>query len=787
MAISSTRLTGPVYLPNGKLPPKSKIIFELTSWDREESEAVFVSGPFITELDSVGDFSIDLFTNTNGENNTSYRVSVLYESIYGEMKQEYLGFFSLSGDGPFEFSELEILSEYQTNTFDVLAECAAYAVAAVNSADQAASIALSLEEARNETSKPADTFADLDAFTTTDVPVGTTAYVKATGVTYSSVSSGEDFTTTGGVKLLVLGKVSPEAFGEIGTGADDDVALARFFDAFAAGRECYARGEYRVGSRINLVATGDMSLDAKGAKFTCVSATHLTDMLYIESDNHTVKPSDFGWWNCASLAVKGVNIRNTTTVIPATGKPDITVTGRFENARLHMSGFGTACGLWVQGSWGRVLAHDISIRNITRAAGAGVVGSIGCQAFVYTHVASTGAQADAVTVLRPNIDTVTTEDLTTDAAAEDCDGIVIFNPNATPGSTQVIDGKFRNCQGRDTKCFAPEAQIVRPDSYRDIAGKYTGSVHHALQAGDGTVTDATFTFGGAAHGRSTQLVSFYTSTARADGYGVKKVSGVSVFDQSTGSETILAVVDVSVANSLSTDYGDHIAQVDGVVINGKAVEHIARCSNFGGTTGSGRLSVRDFWGEIATSVALCDSTMGDLRGDLQNITQTGVEVPVLSRVGGAALGNLWGRWTGDASVVGVARNFGLSSGTPGWSYRHMAISASTPAFTSGMIPLYHNDLMPDGEHLTFDIGNPQGGCQLVFRYLGVQGHLVTNAADNAFTAVVPVLTGFYEVDSTGAEPTTASRFRIWKTNGGTTLNFKNASGAPRAFAVHAIV
>ena len=126
MAVTKTTVTGPVYLPNCKKPEESRIVFELTSWDREENEAVFVTGPYVGNLDESGEFEVELFTTTSGENNAIYRISVIYLNYDGTMRREYLGSAALAGPGPFKLCDLAIVDELDTvGSFDLLADVTA--------------------------------------------------------------------------------------------------------------------------------------------------------------------------------------------------------------------------------------------------------------------------------------------------------------------------------------------------------------------------------------------------------------------------------------------------------------------------------------------------------------------------------------------------------------------------------------------------------------------------------------------------------------------------------------
>ena len=192
MTISKTTITGPIYLPNCEKPSESRIVFELSSWDRQDNEAVFVSGPYIANLDEDGNFSVDLFSSTEGENGVVYRASVIYLDITGQFKREYLGSFALSGPGPYNLSTIDMVDEFShTNSFDVLAQVAAYAESAKLSQDLVRDAEGYAKRAENA----------LDAVTALGIADG--PYPDAaTGI--SQTSQGDYFVIPGGESLVEL-------------------------------------------------------------------------------------------------------------------------------------------------------------------------------------------------------------------------------------------------------------------------------------------------------------------------------------------------------------------------------------------------------------------------------------------------------------------------------------------------------------------------------------------------------------------------------------------------------
>lgn len=122
MPMTQTTVTGPVYLPDGTAPQNAKITFELTSWDREPNEATFVTGPYVADVDINGNFTVNLFSNTNGTNNAIYRVTIVYQDIYNHYHKNCLGNVSLTGAGPFQLSTLNFVDPSVAGSFDLYAD-----------------------------------------------------------------------------------------------------------------------------------------------------------------------------------------------------------------------------------------------------------------------------------------------------------------------------------------------------------------------------------------------------------------------------------------------------------------------------------------------------------------------------------------------------------------------------------------------------------------------------------------------------------------------------------------
>lgn len=213
MAMTSTTLTGPIYMPDGATPIGGRVSFELTSWDKEVGEAVFVSGPYIADIESDGSISVSLFTTTEGTNSAVYRMSVQYTDADGVFHNQYFGYFALSGPGPYSLSTLTIYSEFTTSTFDVLATvesattttgtnasaAAASATTATTKASEAASSASTASTKAGEASSSATTASTKASEASTSKDTATTKASEASTSAGGAAASASTATSQAGI------------------------------------------------------------------------------------------------------------------------------------------------------------------------------------------------------------------------------------------------------------------------------------------------------------------------------------------------------------------------------------------------------------------------------------------------------------------------------------------------------------------------------------------------------------------------------------------------------------
>jgi len=121
--MTTATITGPIYSVSQVYDfVTMRIVFELSHWDQEEDVGLFATGPKIVPVDQNGDFSVDLFVNTQGTQQTHYQCFLVYRRTDGaEWIREPIGIFTLTSPGTFRLSNLGItpIENKVTSTLDV--------------------------------------------------------------------------------------------------------------------------------------------------------------------------------------------------------------------------------------------------------------------------------------------------------------------------------------------------------------------------------------------------------------------------------------------------------------------------------------------------------------------------------------------------------------------------------------------------------------------------------------------------------------------------------------------
>lgn len=522
MPVSLTTLTGPIYLPNGATPIGGRVSFELSSWDREEGEALVVSGPTYSNIDENGQFSVELFTTTEGVNTVNYRMYVLWEdstlsqSYVNEVyvsspaphyTKKYIGSFALSGLGPFSVSDLNIMSELELNSFDVLLECQAYALAAKVSVEGAstalnvlvvdANNAADLSQAWAESptspdggpsSKSSKTWAGEASTSAASALVSKTAveavagldraamvthiaggFVPTNGVTYH-LDGVEYLGETGATAILDLSGLipvtpaTPQHFGAVGDGVADDGAAIAAMLAYT-GIADWGDKTYRTTSALAVTGT-NILWKSSGAIIRYDGAAGIKHVVNVNLSGSSA-------FSCAGALTIDANLKSYTALwVEQTGAFSATVDLE-KMACINTRRSGTAHdgggGFRIVGKFSTVTLTDPKVRECKLAAGAGIVGVDGvCGINIRAATHDDGRNPAAIRIINPDIRGVYSEDA---AVIADQDGIIVwtnrdYTPDPVETTANISGGYFENCWGRAVKvqterAFVADTSIVR--------------------------------------------------------------------------------------------------------------------------------------------------------------------------------------------------------------------------------------------------------------------------------------------------------------------------------------
>ncbi|MBT9387013.1 glycoside hydrolase family 55 protein [Pseudooceanicola sp. CBS1P-1] len=285
MAVSQTRITGPVVLPDGSAATTGQVVFTLRAWDKQ-GDALVMHGPVMAPITD-GAIDVTLFRTGAGEAGTPYDVSYVWWDDLGELRGLSVGPIALSGAGPFSLAELLATSYVPSTQPDALAQALAAAVAAASEAATAGSAreaaALAAAQAALYEGVWLDDVAAIEADTTLTYAAGSAQVAVGNflrtrdeqfGFLVAEVEAEDaDMQTAGQVKAYARARDRSDfnvfQFGVKGDGVTDDAAaLNRAIARTQAlgGRLIVPPGLYRYGSELQI--SDVMQLQGAGLRRT---------------------------------------------------------------------------------------------------------------------------------------------------------------------------------------------------------------------------------------------------------------------------------------------------------------------------------------------------------------------------------------------------------------------------------------------------------------------------------------------------------------------------------------
>jgi hypothetical protein len=294
------------------------------------------------------------------------------------------------------------------------------------------------------------------------------------------------FTGSGTVLFTNKGTVYPEWFGSDGI----DSGLESLADG---GTISFTGGLYET-LGVSVTLAGDITFEAVAPTIIkCSSSTEINYLCLIYPNKFDVRMKGDITFDGNNKARKGLTIYHDTASMDDASNVILDNIKGINAYSTDTVGESGSYGIQITGGYDNVTLTNCGAKDISRVAG--VAGGSGGISIWYL---STTAYPKNVTVINPNIDTVTSLEADGDPTNVDCDGLMVAAPGANSFSginpdvnLHVIGGVYRNCRGRSIKSQMVNNLIEGPIFIRDASA--TKSIANGqevdFQYGSGTLKD----------------------------------------------------------------------------------------------------------------------------------------------------------------------------------------------------------------------------------------------------------------------------------------------------------
>ena len=463
----------------------------------------------------------------------------------------------------------------------------------------------------------------------------------------------------------------------------------------------------------------------------------------------------------AALTYRGVQFWNKSALGFPTGYADFFASD-LEVRSIRRAGltFTGGDGIVIRGGFQRVQFDRPVVKNVTLAAGAGVLGIVGVTG-ITVFGDSTGFPIQVI-VNDPLIDGVYSEDV---AYSDDQDGLRVFGPWATAGAQTnsvliVKGGQFRNCWGRSIKAQTTTGAVYGTNFARYSGPTGGGNSEIDFQVGSGFVRDIQCHYSGA-NSVPFEVVSFQTNEGLESFAGV--ADGIKVYTTATLEQV------VSTFPRARTQHRTVVKNID-------VIGPVKRALAF------------RVWSNLSTA-SVADCTFSNLLNELVYVTSSGLAgSPYVATVSARDCVNLGTiRALVTDRVAGVAADTVVSDvGCVGFTQQATFTSTSTPKGGTLRVPSISGDdagtgtlkvyskSIADGATVTFPMHgyNATAAAVVSFGFNNTAHGLVTVSS----AGVIGLALGSAIVVGTTTEPVSGT-FRMWVSGG--LLQVKNTAGSTR--------
>jgi len=309
---------------------------------------------------------------------------------------------------------------------------------------------------------------------------------------------------TGAVTRTVDSKledvVSVKDFGAVGDGTTDDTAAIQA--AINSGKTLrWLDGTYKIVSSLTRTLTSPLRWYSDGATIKLESSSSIQKFVDITSNGNDVNIFGELTLDCNQKSFIGLFIKNDTTTFSDVIIRDINVKNAFRASQSFTGGD----GIFISGSFTKIILQNPDIRDVIMAASAGISGSQGVSGITINSAGADKAP-QRVDIINAHIENIYSQDA---SYKMDQDGIKIFTeedefgePRLYEGSFSIRGGSINNCGGRAIKSQMEHGVIDGVKFSRDsseisqISG--TGDMPEIdFQVGGGIVTNTEYRYSSA--------------------------------------------------------------------------------------------------------------------------------------------------------------------------------------------------------------------------------------------------------------------------------------------------
>lgn len=255
----------------------------------------------------------------------------------------------------------------------------------------------------------------------------------------------------------------------------------------------FPAGIYNVSSPIKASVNGNRKWVSSGKVTFLYTGEENGIMLDVELNGNDLKIDGDFVFDCVKKARQGLQITNNVDSMEEV--VDLRI-NKVKAKNVYSTTVGqSATGLSIRGAFSLVHLIECGVNEVSRAVGVGIPGSQGSDGITVTHYGLRAYPRQTI-IDKPEIDTVTSDEVDGSPNNLDCDGIKVFAPTidgvVVPDSIAFINGGiYKDCKGRSIKSQVSYTHVNSPTFIREKVRTITNGSEVDFQYGDGKITNYT--------------------------------------------------------------------------------------------------------------------------------------------------------------------------------------------------------------------------------------------------------------------------------------------------------